>query len=240
MSPKPVNPRPAAGRAQKTACNICGAKVKPSNLEDHMERVHPEGEASEEAIRAMTQIKMAARRDSAAQVARVAIPAVVVVVLLILVYYFVVVYETPPEKAPGWDMQEVETDVKYDSDDYYDEGVTLIEFFHSECHTCGEMADVFFDIYANYSAEINEFFSIGGYTIGSTGHTDTKDTLADFKDDHGSNWPHLYDTSHKLMREFGANSYPTLYIIKDGQIVETQVGQKSYNQVSSLIEKHLD
>ena len=250
MTSKPSRPHPktggkgkpttTSGRAQKTTCDLCGARVKPENLEDHMERVHPEGEASEEAIRAMTQIKMAARREAFNNTMRMVVPAVAVVILLLLVYYFVVVYEEPPEKAPGWNLKEVETNEAFDSDDYYDEGVTLIEFFHSECHTCGEMAEVFHDIYANYSAQLKDMFSIGGYTIGSTGHTDTVETLLQFKDDHGSDWPHLFDPSHKLMRDFGAGSYPTLYIIKEGQIVETLVGSKSYDHISNLIEKHLE
>lgn len=229
-----------SGRARKTACNLCGARVKPENLDEHMERVHPEGEASEEALRTMNQIKMAARRESFANTVRMVVPVVIVVVLLLLVYYVVAVYEPPPDEAPGWKLKEVNDNTEYDSEDYFSDGVTLIEFFHTECHTCGEMADVYNDIYTNFSGKVNGMFSIGGYTIGSSGHTDTSGTILKFKNEHGSPWPHLFDPSHKLMRDYGASGFPTLYIIKDKEIVETLVGSESYNHIATLIEKHLE
>jgi len=205
-----------------------------------MERVHPDGSISDEAQLAMTRIKMEARRDNFQKSAKLTIPAVLIVFLLIIIYYFVVIYEAPLKEAPEWEMAAVDSGMLYNSDDYYNEGLTIIEFFHTECGHCKEMAPVYSDIYANYTDNLTGMFSIGGYHMQTEGGvvTDSIESLRDFQYDHGSQWPYLFDKSRDLMTEYGANSYPSMYMIKDKKIVEGPIHHASYSYLAKLIEKH--
>ena len=80
-------------------------------------------------------------------------------------------------------------------------------------------------------------FSIGGYKLGSN-KVDSKNDLQQFKFQYTLNWPHLYDTNGELMRDYGFNSYPSMVLIKDGEIVYSHSGKLTYDQLSAQIEKH--
>jgi len=137
-----------------------------------------------------------------------------------------------------WTLEEADTGEMYSLNQYYDDdGVTLVEFFHSQCGHCQEQAPVLKDIHGNYSSQIN-MFSIGGYKLGS--NTDSKGNVASFKFQyHNSQWPHLYDSSGELMGEYGFNSYPSMVLIKNDEIVYSHSGRLTYGQLSAEIDKHL-
>ena len=80
-------------------------------------------------------------------------------------------------------------------------------------------------------------FAIGGYNLGS--NSDSKNDIANFKFKYTMNFPHLYDNHGELMRAYGFSSYPALALIKDGEIVYSGSGLKSYSELSSEIDKHL-
>ena len=181
--------------------------------------------------------KMAARRETFNEnLWRYGLP-IGVALLLILVVYFGFFYTLGPANADEWELEEAETGTIYKSSDYYNNGrLTLVEFFHTECPHCQQQTEPLKEIYSNYSSEI-DMFSIGGYKLGSN-KVDSKNDLQQFKFQYTLNWPHLYDTNGELMRDYGFNSYPSMVLIKDGEIVYSHSGKLTYDQLSAQIEKH--
>ena len=80
-------------------------------------------------------------------------------------------------------------------------------------------------------------FSIGGYSLGSK--EDSKSDISGFKFKYTLQWPHLYDPSGELMRDYGFSSYPSLVLVKNNEIVYSDSGTKTYEQLVQEIEKHL-
>ena len=181
--------------------------------------------------------KMAARRETFNEnLWRYGLP-IGVALLLILVVYFGFFYTLGPANAEEWELEEAETGTTYKSSDYYNNGkLTLVEFFHTECPHCQQQAEPLKEIYSNYSSEI-DMFSIGGYKLGSN-KVDSKNDLQQFKFQYTLNWPHLYDANGELMRDYGFNSYPSMVLIKDGEIVYSHSGKLTYDQLSAQIEKY--
>ncbi len=184
-----------------------------------------------------TDSKMAARREAFNDnLERIGVP-VVVAVILIAVVYFGFFHELGPPNADEWELEEAETGTIYKSSDYYSNGkLTLVEFFHTECPHCQQQTEPLKEIYSNYSSEI-DMFSIGGYKLGSN-KVDSKNDLQQFKFQYTLNWPHLYDANGELMRDYGFNSYPSMVLIKDGEIVYSHSGKLTYDQLSAQIEKY--
>ena len=182
--------------------------------------------------------KMQARRDNFTETLWRFGPPVLVLLILLTVIFFVFIYEPGNPRPEEWTLEEAETGVIYSSKDYYDDDqVTMVEFFQSGCSHCQKQATVLKEINSNYSSEIN-MFSIGGYKMGS--NTDSKSNVASFKFQyHNSQWPHLYDPTGDLMREYDFNSYPSMALIKNNEIVYHHSGQLTYDQLSAEIDKHL-
>lgn len=182
--------------------------------------------------------KMQVRRDNFNETLWRFGPPVLVLLILLTVIFFVFIYEPGNPRPEEWTLEEAETGVIYSSKDYYDDDqVTMVEFFQSGCSHCQKQATVLKEINSNYSSEIN-MFSIGGYKMGS--NTDSKSNVASFKFQyHNSQWPHLYDPTGDLMREYDFNSYPSMALIKNNEIVYHHSGQLTYDQLSAEIDKHL-
>ena len=182
--------------------------------------------------------RMAARRDAFNDNLSKYGPPIVVALILILVVYFSFFYTLGPANAEEWKLEEAETGDIYKSSDYYnDDQLTLVEFFHSQCGHCQNQAPVLREINGNYSSQIN-MFSIGGYKMGS--NTDSKSDVASFKFQyHNSEWLHLYDDTGELMRDYGFNSYPSMALVKNNEIVYEHSGGLTYDELSAEIEKHL-
>lgn len=182
--------------------------------------------------------KMQVRRDNFNETLWRFGPPVLVLLILLTVIFFVFIYEPGNPRPEEWTLEEAETGVIYSSKDYYDDDqVTMVEFFQSGCSHCQKQATVLKEINSNYSSQIN-MFSIGGYKMGS--NTDSKSNVASFKFQyHNSQWPHLYDPTGDLMREYDFNSYPSMALIKNNEIVYHHSGQLTYDQLSAEIDKHL-
>ena len=180
--------------------------------------------------------KMTARREAFNDnLWRFGLP--IAVVLLLIFLAVLVIYEPGPGRAEAWELEEAETGTVYKSSDYFNNGkLTFIEFFHTECPHCQQQTEPLKDIYSNYSGEI-DMFSIGGYKLGSN-KVDSKNDIQQFKFQYTLNWPHLYDANGELMRDYGFNSYPSMVLIKNGEIVYTHSGKVSYDELSKEIEKH--
>ena len=189
--------------------------------------------------------KMQARRDSFNDMLWKFGPPVIAIVILLSVIFVVFIYEPGNPKPEPWELEEASTGEIYSSDDYYkDNQLVLVEFFHSECGHCNNQAPILRDVYNNYMSESSEnytssfhMFSIGGYKLST--NTDSKNDISSFKFKHTLEWPHLYDSSGELMREYDFNSYPAMALIKNNEIVYYDTGTKTYEQLTLEIEKHL-
>jgi len=180
--------------------------------------------------------KMAARRDAFNEALWKYGPPIFVAVILLTAIFFIFVYEPGNPSAESWNLEESETGIMYNSDDYYGEGVTLVEFFNSRCGHCQAQTDSLNEVYSEYKDRIN-MFAIGGYKLGS--NQDSKGDIASFKLEYGLDFPHLYDTSGDLMHDYGFQSYPSMVLIKDGEIVYSHSGKLSAELLSAEIDKHL-
>ena len=184
--------------------------------------------------------RMTARRDAFNDNLSKYGPPIVLALILILAVYFGFFYKLGPANAEEWKLEEAATGEIYESNDYYNNGkVTLVEFFHSECPHCQHQTDALKEIYSNYSStgKIN-MFSIGGYKMGSD-KIDTKNDISNFKFTYTLEWPHLYDKDAELMRDYGFSSYPSMVLIKNGDIIYSHSGQLTYDQLSSELDKHI-
>ena len=182
--------------------------------------------------------KMQARRDNFSENLWRFGPPVLVLLILLVAIFFVFIYEPGNPRPEEWTLEEADTGVIYSSKDYYDgDQLTLVEFFQSQCGHCQNQAPVLKEINGNYSSQIN-MFSIGGYKVGS--NTDSKSNVASFKFQyHNSQWPHLYDSTGDLMRDYKFNSYPSVVLVKNNEIVYQHSGGLTYDQLSAEIDKHL-
>ena len=234
----------SARRRPRVKCDLCGAWLNAANLADHMARIHPEGEASDEQQQALLHRRMKARRAAAANVARKAVPVLVVALLLAVGGYWFFIYEASPEDAPPWELNDTGVTHLHKSSEYYPNGLVLLEFMHTQCGYCEQMASVLNDIYANYSSELAGMFTIGGYQI-SGGSKDNVESLHNFRTEHNHSWPFLWDHNAddpdlNLMRAYGTSSFPTIILIDEGKIVWMKSGEVSYSRVAKEIDNYLD
>jgi len=162
---------------------------------------------------------------------------IAVSIILITAVYFGFFYELGAPNADGWKLEEAESGVIYSSEDYYDNGkLTFIEFFHTDCPHCQDQTEPLKEVYEEYGRNNTiDMFSIGGYKMSDQ---DTINDIESFKFKYTLEWPHLYDTNGELMRDYGFSSYPSMALIKDGEMVYTHSGELSYDELSKEIEKY--
>ena len=77
--------------------------------------------------------KMVARRDAFNEALWKYGPPIFVSLILVAAIFFIFIYEPGNPSAESWNLEEADTGVMYNSDDYYSEGVTLVEFFNTRC-----------------------------------------------------------------------------------------------------------
>ena len=158
-----------------------------------------------------------------------------VILVVGLGIYFAFFYELGDPSAEKWELEDPQTGEVYASEDYYSNGLTIVEFFNSKCGACQSQAPILNDVYSNYSSDVN-FFAIGGYKLGNG--QDSASTIAKFKVDYNMLFPHLYDPSGDLMRDYGFSSYPSMAFIKNGEIVFSHSGILSESRLNAEIEKY--
>ena len=190
------------------------------------------------------QDKMQSRRDSANDALWTYGLPLAVILIVGSGMYFAFFYEMGDPRAEEWKLEDPQTGEIFSSSDYYNDGLTFVEFFNTKCGHCQEQEPVLKKVYENYMDEQSanysssfHMFSIGGYKLGSG--QDSATSISDFKTDYGSQWPHLYDTSGELMRDHGFSSYPSMVLIKNGKIVYSHSGKITESELSAQIEKHL-
>tara|TARA_B100000676_G_C18075857_1_gene847568 strand:- start:3 stop:602 length:600 start_codon:yes stop_codon:yes gene_type:complete len=182
------------------------------------------------------QEKMKARRASANDALWTYGLPLVVILVVGLGIYFAFFYDLGDPKAEKWELEDPQSGEIYASEDYYNEGLTIVEFFNTQCGHCRDQAPVLNEVYSNYSSQIN-MFAIGGYKLGSG--QDSASSISNFKVNYNMQFPHLYDPSGDLMRDYGFSSYPSIAFIKDGQIVYSHSGKLTESQLSAQIDNYL-
>ena len=182
------------------------------------------------------QEKMKARRASANDALWTYGLPLVVILVVGLGIYFAFFYDLGDPKAEKWELEDPQSGEIYASEDYYNDGLTVVEFFNTQCGHCRDQAPVLNEVYSNYSSQIN-MFAIGGYKLGSG--QDSASSISNFKVNYNMQFPHLYDPSGDLMRDYGFSSYPSIAFIKDGQIVYSHSGKLTESQLSAQIENYL-
>ena len=180
--------------------------------------------------------KMKARRASANDALWTYGLPLVVILVVGLGIYFAFFYELGDPKAEKWELEDPQSGEIYASEDYYNDGLTIVEFFNTQCGHCRDQAPVLNEVYSNYSSQIN-MFAIGGYKLGSG--QDSASSISNFKVNYNMQFPHLYDPSGDLMRDYGFSSYPSIAFIKDGQIVYSHSGKLTESQLSAQIDNYL-
>mgnify|MGYP001307556793 FL=1 len=190
------------------------------------------------------QDKMVARRAATSNALWTYGLPLAIILVVGLGIYFAFFYELGDPKAEKWELEDPQTGEVFSSEDYFNDGLTFVEFFNTKCHHCQEQEPVLQEIYDNYMDEqsVNytssfHMFSIGGYKMGSG--QDSATTISNFKTDYGSQWPHLYDPSGELMGDYGFSSYPSMVLIKKGEIVYSHSGKLTESQLSAQIDKYL-
>lgn len=182
------------------------------------------------------QEKMKARRASANDALWTYGLPLVVILVVGLGIYFAFFYDIGDPKAEKWELEDPQSGEIYASEDYYNDGLTIVEFFNTQCGHCRDQAPVLNEVYSNYSSQIN-MFAIGGYKLGSG--QDSASSISNFKVNYNMQFPHLYDPSGDLMRDYGFSSYPSIAFIKDGQIVYSHSGKLTESQLSAQIDNYL-
>ena len=133
----------------------------------------------------------------------------------------------PPQ---DWKLDDMD-DTEHSSSTYYEQNLTLIEFFHTACPHCHNQIPVLKEFHANHSSNVS-VISIGGYNLGGV---DNASTIENFTIEHNTTWTYLYDDSNYLMNAFGMNSYPSWVLLDGDQIVGHATGYQSYEDLESLV-----
>ena len=181
--------------------------------------------------------KMQARRASANDALwSYGLPLAVILVVGLGIY-FAFFYEMGDPRAEEWELEDPQSGEIYSSEDYYNNRLTIVEFFNSKCGACQTKAPILHDVHANYSSQV-DMFAIGGYKLGSG--QDSGSSIANFKVEYNMQFPHLYDPSGDLMRDYGFSSYPSLAFIKNGEIVYSHSGILSESRLAAEIEKYIE
>ena len=140
-----------------------------------------------------------------------------------------------------WNLNDIEGNAS-SSKDYYNQNLTLIEFFHTDCPHCHNQIPVLKEFYSNYSSEVN-LLSMGGYNLGKK---DNLTTLQDFALEHNTTWPYLYDDEYSLIQVFGHTSYPGWTLLAgdmengNAQIVAKGSGTQTYEELVEMVTNYTE
>ena len=140
-----------------------------------------------------------------------------------------------------WNLNDIEGNAS-SSKDYYNQNLTLIEFFHTNCPHCQNQIPVLKEFYSNYSSEVN-LLSMGGYNLGKK---DNLTTLQDFALEHNTTWPYIYDDEYSLIQVFGHTSYPGWTLLAgdmengNAQIVAKGSGTQTYEELVEMVTNYTE
>ena len=139
----------------------------------------------------------------------------------------------------SWTLQGT-GDLSHKSRDYYNNNLTLIEFFHTDCSVCNAQIPALKEFHSNFSEQV-DVISIGGYSL--SGNIDNMSKIETFASEHNVSWPYLYDEDGTMMSSFGLElRYPSWVLLEGNlssgppQVVDSFVGRESYDDLVYRIE----
>ena len=183
--------------------------------------------------------RMDKRREAFNDIALKLAATLVVVLVAAGAIWYLVYYEPGPDIAEPWRLQDSDNpDHYHDSADYYESGrPTLLEFFQTSCPHCNNQVPTMKDIHNDYLGRI-DLLAIGGFPLG--GRVDSLADLHDFKSEHQTYWPHLYDSTGELMSDYGFSSYPSFALVVDGLVVWSGSGEISYDILAGVLDQYVE
>jgi len=184
--------------------------------------------------------RMDQRREAFNDIALKLAATLVVLLVAAGAIWYLFYYEDVPDQAPAWNLQDSDNSDKYwDSTEFYDSGKpTLVEFIHTECGHCNAQADdTMWDIHNDYIGRMH-LLAIGGFKLGNS--VDDRMDLRNFKADHETYWPHLYDASGELMSDYEFSSYPSFALVVDGLIVWDHSGEIPYDDLAKVLDQYVE
>ena len=103
--------------------------------------------------------KMQARRASANDALWTYGLPLAVILVVGLGVYFAFFYEMGDPRAEEWELEDPQSGEVYASEDYYNNRLTIVEFFNSKCGACQTQAPILNDVHANYSSQVTKLFT---------------------------------------------------------------------------------
>jgi len=237
---------------RKVICELCGKRMRPDRMANHMNRAHPDGHVDERDRAKVQAWRMQKRREAAARTAVYVVP--IIVILLLITVYLVYFYEPPNgatgptagDKAPDIVLTDTQGILHNLSKDDYGHHYIFLEFFSTQCAHCHNLATPLMWLYANYSDQM-VFYSIAGDSI---------EDIQQWQEEHGATWPHLSDpndeTFTKFIPDVMQQGVPHMYLIdKNGYIRDDFSGdqntspgaydtQGAYNNLDARVKNLLD
>ena len=233
-------------------CPVCGVRVKLENMEAHLKKVHPRAKVdvalTKEDKTAIKVVKKKQQRQMAPFEERerrrwILAGALIVVIVAVIVVFLSILPPIPGacdiQDLKGKDPPEIDVgDVngnQYVLYDHIGDKPILIEFFHTECSYCKDMAPHLNTVYANYGyGEQLEMVSISAYP------EDSVQTVRAFKEYHNSDWTFIWDSSFTLDDDYCVTGTPSLFLVgMDGKIVEVIHGYASSGQLIQIIDPYV-
>ncbi len=236
--------------AKMKECPVCGIGVKLENLETHIKKVHPRVDAKAYLTEDdKTSIKIAKKKEKKTakpfeeQERRRWIIAGGIIIAIVVA--LIVIFSIAPPIAPGC---QAEGDVVDPFDpigdvdgNVYDlnakigqKDLIVLEFFATGCSYCQIMAPDLADLHAHYGyGETVEFVAI------SSSSDDSLQQVRSFRDSYGlgTNMTYIYDSSHSISGDFCVSATPTtVFIDRNGVIVEWSQGAKDFDQMVNIID----
>lgn len=222
-----------------TTCPLCHTRLKASKLEGHMKNVHPKGVTTREA-----RAEIVGRRQSASGAAKWIAVAAIIVVIILISYYAISSLDirgaSVGNKPYNFTLDATDG-TTYSLDDHLGSTPILMGFMSSTCPHCAKMADVFHDVYVNYSNKLEMVILVSNAEDVNLNPT-TMSEVKTWAQDHNLQFSVLFDKDGKYFDKYGNSFYPTMYIVnKSGKITwtnkDTTQGEYSYVDLTAKLNK---
>jgi len=228
-----------------TTCPICNTRLKAEKLDGHLKHVHPKGVNTRE-----ERAKIVARRRNVTGATKgIAVVAIIVLIVVIAVFAYAHMDIRGNNKgSKPYNFTLASTDgPSYSLDDHLGGTPVLMGMMSSDCVHCAKMADVFHDIYVNYSDRVEIVILISNDPQ-QNGQALTMSVVKAWANQHDLQFTVLFDQHQTIYNKYTSDLaqpfYPTLFIInKNGKIdwtnKQADIGEYSYQELTAKLDKVL-
>ena len=204
-------------------CPVCGATVKVENLERHVRDQHPRSAVDLETVLSAEERDEVRRSNLTARPAMsrrgigiASAVAIVLAALLVLLAFnpFGNVGPNVGQLAPDFTLTQ-STGGTFTLSSYRG-SVVLVEFMDVDCGFCQQEAPTLASVYSTHASLGVRFVSVD---IDFLAASDTADRINAFKQQYGTDWVYVLDSSKSAMRAYGVDSTPTTFILKGDGVI---------------------